>query len=119
MKVYNKWMEPKHELPDVDEYVIWHYESGWCFYDAIDKDGHNPANYVSNMTGRCTHWMRQAVPTDVVYSCGCCGCPVNSDSDQLDAWEGYDPTKYEETLCRGCADMWYRQQDDHFFGREE
>lgn len=59
-----EWISVKTSLPDYDKYVAWCHESGYMFFEAIDKDWDSEymeyflGGYGNGETsGRITHWM--------------------------------------------------------------
>jgi len=60
-KLLNPWVSVDERLPEIDQTVIWRYDSGGSFTDHLDKD--MDMAYIglfvrgSELTGRITHWM--------------------------------------------------------------
>lgn len=40
--------------------------------------------------------------SDIAFSCGFCGAPLNADKGQVDAPDGYDPNDYQHDACGRC-----------------
>lgn len=64
-----QWVSVKDRLPEIDQYVLWLHESGYIFYEAIDKDW--DAEYMDyflggygnkETSGPLTHWMLPEAP---------------------------------------------------------
>ena len=64
-----KWIPITERMPDIDELVLWLYESGGIIYDCIDKDWTSKVlkNFLwgTFASGKITHWMVPIYPASV------------------------------------------------------
>ena len=64
--IENEWIDITKQLPEIDEFVLFVYDSGWMYQGHIDKD--MDSEYLTQWikgtktTGSITHWMRIKSP---------------------------------------------------------
>lgn len=59
-----KWIPISEKLPDIDELVLWLYESGGIIYDCLDKETDVKSFLRGTFaSGKITHWMIPVYPS--------------------------------------------------------
>lgn len=51
LEAYEPWVKCADRMPEIDEYVLWHDQTGTIFTECLDKDDTEML-----WTKRCTHW---------------------------------------------------------------